>query len=169
MAGSRRPIRSETAPDSFTLSFVNVPPITDCFASLNLKTTLILKACGFIEAHGAQILDVDEGTLRLQVGYRWWERLLFCLRFTSPTVPATAVPRHGQGEGFRLKPIEVQLTMRHEISEKERRIGQTHLPAAEYSFVEVRIRPCSAFWTDAEFHEHARRLLWSLRFHFMAC
>jgi hypothetical protein len=148
---------------------VKIQPVTDCFASLNLKTTLILKACGFIEAHDAQILDVNEISLRLRVGHRWWERLLFCLRFSSLSLHATAFPPTGESDPLCLKPVEIQLRVRHDVSREERIIGKTHLPSADYSFVEVTIRPRSPRWTEAEFREQARRLLWSLRFHFMAC
>lgn len=126
-----------------------ISPVTDCFASLNLKATLILKACGFIEAHRARILDIGEGFIKVRIGARWWERWLFV-----PDDPW---------------PMEVVLTIRDDISQEERRIGRGHLPAADYGFVSVAVRPVSRRWSETEFHEEARRLLWSLRFHFMAC
>src|SRR5262245_11765691 len=57
-------------------SAMAVEPVADRIVVMNISSTLILKACGFIEAYDARILDVTENSLRVRIGNSWYERVL---------------------------------------------------------------------------------------------
>jgi hypothetical protein len=124
-----------------------VEPLTDRFVSLSIGNVLVLKACGFIEAHGARILDISEEQLRLRLGQFWWERLL-----------------RGQSQ----KAIEILLQIDNS-SPREPGSHRDELYHRRYCTMDVSIIPTDGGWTPDDFHWESRRLLWSLRSHFLAC
>ena len=132
----------------FTSSMA-VEPLTDRFVSLSVGSTLFLKTCGFVEAYDARILDVADGSLRLRIGNRWYERILL-----------------GTSEQ---KPIEITFKFRDVDDEAERDAARHQRPQARYSAIEVVIRPASLTWSHESFQDAARRLMFDLRSYFMAC
>lgn len=124
-------------------------PVNDHFVTLSVGNTLILKACGFIEAQRARILDVCEEHLLLRIGNDWLERLLLGSKGKKLIEVRLKLEQPGPGEPF--PP------------------GRDKLPRTRYCLVDVQIRPVSQSWTREQFQDEARRLLWILRSHFMAC
>ncbi|SFI17035.1 hypothetical protein [Planctomicrobium piriforme] len=131
----------------FGLSAVTaIAPVTDRFVSLSVGNTLILKACGFIEDHQARILDVDESSLKVRIGFPWHRRWL---------------------HGLHRKPIDVSLQIRR--GEMLPESASQKLSPDRYCMIDVVIQPVALGWQTADFHQEARRLVWSLRSYFMAC
>jgi hypothetical protein len=120
--------------------------LTDRFVSLSVGNILVLKACGFIEAHHARIVDISEQRLRLRLGQFWWERLL---------------------RGNSQKAIEIILEI--DNSNPGERAARDELYQRRYCTMDVSINPIDGGWTPEDFHWESRRLLWSLRSHFLAC
>lgn len=132
---------------SKTVTHAPIAPLRHQFLTINLGTTLILKASGFIAAHRATILDVEPGLLKLRVGRSWLERWF---------VPATERDA-----------LAVSLTFEDMSPDAARAAGHA-APAGNCCAVQVAIHPSSSGWTEETFHEASRRLLWSLRSHFIA-
>lgn len=113
----------------------------------NLGTLLVLKACGFVIEHRARIIEVTENQLRLRIGANRIQRLLF------------DCPRHS--------PVDVTLDIcdypQEDLPEDER----MRLPGVSCSQIDVTISP-SQSWDHAEFQQFSRRMLWSLRQHFVS-
>lgn len=118
------------------------PCAYDEFITASLGTTLMLKAAGFVLDQHARILNVDESELALRIGSSWWARFL---------PGATWQP-----------PIDVKLRF-HTPGELP-----LHAPRIPQSVVSVAIKPASKYVNDDEFERSSRRLLWQLRYHFMA-
>ena len=121
--------------------------LTDRFVTSDLGSTIVLKACGFIGAHHARILKVSQGTLKIRVGHTWIERLLYQVGHQ--------------------KPVDVTLNF-HEDDEATIYAERYTRPQVKQATVEVTIEPQSSL-SDEEFEQVSRKLLWSLRYHFMAC
>lgn len=120
-------------------------PLVSRFVSLNIGNTLILKACGFIEAQQARILDVTEDSLTLRIGAGWLERML------------REQPLH--------PPLELKLYIQDACAD----IDPGRRPHATSKVIDVTISPLSARWSAEWFQETSRRLLWQLHSHFLAC
>lgn len=123
-----------------------IEPLEDRFASLNLGTTLTLKLLGFIEAKHAEILDVEEGLLLLQIGDSGLSRWL---RSSHPL------------------PMRIRLTF-SELDGSTINPDVDWHPGSRYSQVDVAIHPLGRGWTQERFQEQSRRLLWDLRAHLVA-
>lgn len=126
--------------------------ITDCFLSVNLGSTLILKACGFIEDHDARIMDVGDNRLHLRIGAtRLDQRVLQFL-----------------GRSFEWSPMDIHITLQD--AEEEANANFATRPHARSTVVHVTLRPVSNRFGNLErFQREGRRLLWQLRSHFIAC
>lgn len=122
---------------------------TDHFYSLCLGNTLLLKTCGFIEDHGAEILDVDEQFLRIRTGSHWLTSLLRSFR-----IPQTMVIE------LRIHPPQSQGELPGPLPSRSRN---------SYCQIDVEIRPASPNWTREQFVQESRRMLFVLRSYFMAC
>lgn len=130
-----------------------IPPsgrfiLADRFVSMSVGGTLVLKACGFIEDQQARILNVTESSLRVRTGHEWYERLLSGRR--------------------RRKPMEVVLEIHPLMDQDDPARASSPFPD-RYCVIEARIVAGSRSWSQAEFAEESRRLLWRLRSCFMAC
>lgn len=125
-----------------------IPPVTDRIFTANIGCLLVKKACGFVEDHQARIVEVTENRLRLKIGYSWLERLLYRVR---PEPPVEVV-------------LCFQESSLQELSEEER-IRQ---PGIGCSQIDVTIQPRSSWGRPQDFEQSARRLLWSLREHFIS-
>lgn len=134
----RKPIRDRGCP---------MEPLHDRFASLNLGNTLILKLCGFIESRRAEILDVEEGFLRLRVNESIRQRRLPFGLFRSA--------------------LEVRLTF-SELDGTTLNPDVDWHPQSRYSQVSATISPLGIRWTADAFRQESRRLLWDLRAHLVA-
>lgn len=109
----------------------------------------MLKACGFIEDHQARILDVSETSLRLRTGGQWYETIL----------PG----------GQRKKGIEISLQIQRLNEDQRQSEAYSGRPASRYCVIEASLIPATGRWSQAEFTEESRRMLWALRSYFMAC
>jgi hypothetical protein len=125
--------------------FSSVPPIGDRFVSLNVGNTLILKVCGFIDDHQARILDVSETQLNVRIGAAWYRRVF------NPGLPRL---------------IDVNLKIERDAESRLAAVRQ--LSASSYCTLSVQLRPVGPGWNPMRFQQTARRLLWTLRAHFMA-
>jgi|GEM_PF-2237037 hypothetical protein len=125
--------------------FSSVPPVGDRFVSLNVGNTLILKACGFIDDFQARILDVSETRLNVRIGAVWYRRLF------NPRLP---------------RQIDVDLQIERDVESRLAPVRQ--FSASSYCTLSVQLRPVGPGWNQEQFHQAARRLLWTLRGHFMA-
>ena len=125
--------------------------VTDSFITSNLDSLIVLKACGFIESHQARILAVSDGFLKLRVGHGSLTRFFF-------ECPVS------------YKPIEITLKIHNEIKPEEIESGKyNNPPQVKHSAIDVAIKPDAIDWGYQEFQDAARKVLWSLRYHFMAC
>lgn len=123
-----------------------IQPVQDSFITSNVGTNLIMKACGFIEAQHARIAAVSEGYLKLDLGHNWLRRLLY--------------------DVGTLKPVAVELHFA-DVNDEDRSQSQ-HMPDVDCSWVKVSIAPGSPSWSEEQFAEASRQILWKLRYHFMA-
>ena len=123
--------------------------LKDHFVSLSVGSTLVLKACGFIEDYQARILDVSETSLRLRTGGEWYETIL--------------------SRGQRKKGMEISLQIRRLDESQRQSATYSGRPASRYCVIEASLFPATGRWSQAEFTEASRRMLWALRSHFMAC
>ncbi|WP_437205447.1 hypothetical protein [Planctomicrobium sp. SH664] len=114
-----------------------------------MESTLLLKACGFIEAHRARIIDVTEQQLHVRIGQNWLTRWLKGCH--------TALP------------LDVVLNFRSVRDCEEFDRNRYRRPVDSYLAIDVAIHPASPAWDDQRFQEHARQLVWVIRSHFMAC
>jgi len=121
--------------------FAMLSPVTDTFETTNLGSTLILKACGFVEEHRARIINVREGHLKLRIGHSWLERLF--IKSCEPVDVVLNITEHD-----------------HNAPDSDSRVPR--------SSVQVSIRPKSMNLTRDQFAELSRKILWSLRYHFIA-
>lgn len=122
--------------------------LADRFVSMSVGNTLVLKACGFIEDQQATILDVTESSLRIRTGHPWYARLLSGSRLKKPLEVALRIqPLPHQNDLSRFSPQN----------------------ADRYCVIEARIAGRRISWSQPEFAEESRRLLWRLRSYFMAC
>lgn len=126
----------------------SISSIRDRFFTTNYGSTIVLKACGFVEEHQARILSAEEGMIRFRLGFTWLEQLLF-------DCPDT-------------KPVEVHLRVLHLEDHGRVREFFHQLPAAQCALVDVEILPKSGSWTQSDFEQFSRQLLWSLRSHFVS-
>lgn len=119
-----------------------LPTVTDQFLVANVGTTVLLKACGFIEEQGAELVDVGEDFLRLRVG---------------PTSQMGFIPLGGHRGS-----IDVTIVFRavDDASQGANRFRVN---------VSVTLRPLSRTVGEEEFQDSARKLLWKLRGHFITC
>lgn len=122
---------------------------TDQFYSLCLGNTLILKTCGFIEDHQAEILDVDEQFLRIRTGSHWLKSLVRSFR-----IPQTLVIE------LRIHPPQNGRALPDSLPSRS---------PNSYCQIDVEIRPASPNWTREQFVQESRRMLFVLRSYFMAC
>ncbi|WP_437226640.1 hypothetical protein SH661x_004691 [Planctomicrobium sp. SH661] len=120
---------------------------TDRFVSLSVGSTLVLKACGFIEDHQAKILEVSETLLRVRTGSLWYEGLF----------------------AFGNKPLEICLSINPLNKEEEPNHQRFNRPSNSYCTIDVAIRSSSPRWSQEEFERESKRMLWTLRAYFMAC
>ena len=123
--------------------------VTDSFITSNLDSLIILKACGFIESHRARILAVSDGYLKLRVGHGSLARMFF-------ECPVN------------YKPLLITLKIHDEIKQEDIESGKYKPSRVKHSAVDVSIKPDAIDWTHQEFNDAARKVLWSLRYHFMA-
>ena len=126
----------------------STPTYSDRFVTTNYGATLILKACGFIQEQHAKIVDVEEDVLKLRLSApsRW---ALFRMLGSE-------------------RPIDIQLEMKElEKSECQGEVSE-RLPAAKCAQVEVKMEAGIGSWNSTDFEAYARRVMWSLRTHFMA-
>ncbi|MEW4489563.1 hypothetical protein AB1L42_15885 [Thalassoglobus sp. JC818] len=122
--------------------------IRDRFFTTNYGSTIILKACGFVEEHHARILSAEDGQIRVRIGFTMLEQFIF-------NCPRT-------------RPVDVMLRVRHLDDHEEAGEMKDVLPAAKCSQVDVEILPKSVGWSQPEFEQFSRKLLWSLRSHFVS-
>ena len=125
----------------------SIPVLKDEFLTSDLESSIALKACGFIGAERAQILDVTEKQLKLRIGQSWLAQLM------------SKVPER------KLIDVAIEFEPDSEPKSPEEEIRQ---PNVAHSRVTVTVAPKSPRWNDREFQEAAHRLLFSLRNHFMA-
>jgi len=121
-------------------------PAKDRFRSLSVGSTLILKACGFIEDHHARVLEASESLLRFRIGESWKDRLMKAITFRQCK-----------------KPMLISLAIGPEES-----IVQGSRSIHRFCVIDVAIHPGSLQWSSDEFHEESRRVLLNLRSYFMA-
>ncbi len=124
-------------------------PVTDSFVTSNLGTMIILKACGFVDTHHARIINVSEGYLKLRIGHGALTRLFYNCKASH-------------------KPLEVTVNIRETIDSEDLATGKYVPPQVKHAAVDVKISPDSLGWNNQEFQDVARKVLWSLRYHFMA-
>ncbi len=125
-----------------------IEPVTDRFFTANLGSLLFLKSCGFVEDHTAKILEVTEDTLKVRLGHTWLERLFY--------------------QCSNDRPVDVTLRIKGndlaELSEEEK----LRLPGIDCSRIDVTIVPRSRTWKESDFRQFSRKILWSLRHHFVS-
>lgn len=125
-----------------------ISEIRDRFCTTNVGGTLLLKVCSFLENHRAQILDVEVDRLRVRVGHSRLQRLFY----HCPNV----------------KPAEISLVIfRDQVDGLDEDV-RFRLPGRSCSQIDVTISPQSKSWRPEEFRQFARRLMWSMRAHFVA-
>ncbi len=122
--------------------------VEDRFYTTNLGDLLLLKALGFIEDHHARILDVAENHLKLRVGNTFLERFFY--------------------RCSKERPVEITLHIRQEVDQEDSIKESLRLPGIACSQVDVTIVPQSRAWKKSEFEQFSRRILWSLRQHFIS-
>ena len=125
----------------------SISPLTDRFSSLNLGNVLSLKLCGLIAEHQAEILDVEEGLLRLKVGYTRLQRWVY---------------QHAK----RL-PMELRLEFREQDNADDESDAVSR-SRNRYTLVDVALIPLGNDWTPERFQQESRRLLWNLRANLIA-
>lgn len=125
-----------------------IEPVTDRFFTANLGCLLILKSCGFVEDHTAKILEVTENRLKVRLGHTWLERLFFTCSKDRP-VDVT---------------LQVNLNDLTGLSEEEK----LRLPGVDCSRIDVTIVPASRTWKESDFQQFSRKILWSLRHHYVS-
>ncbi len=125
-----------------------IKPVTDRFFTANLGCLLFLKSCGFVEDHAAKILDVTENRLKVRVGHTWLERLFFRCSKDRPV------------------DVTLQINRSDEVALSEEE--KLRLPGIECSRIDVTIVPASRTWKESEFQQFSRKILWSLRHHYVS-
>ena len=111
---------------------------TETFVVSNVGTCLLLKLCGFVEEHRAEIRDVSENHLRLRLGRSWLGHLL--------------------GSGHPGEPLELEILFAPTHADGDPR------PQAR---VQIIVRDKRILSHPDRFEAAARRILWQLRGHLM--
>lgn len=111
---------------------------TETYLVSDIGTCLILKLCGFVEEHRAEIRDVSENHLRLRLGGSWFQRLW-----------------GGRSLGH---PLDVEILFVPVEAEQATR------PLAR---VQIVVQDVRCLWPSDRFEAAARRVLWQLRNHLM--
>ena len=109
---------------------------------------MILKACGFIEEQRARIVKVEPNLLQLRIGVPWPTRII--------------------GMQDKQRPVDVTLEIKDVDPATLSEDRFDRLPSAKCSLVEVNVKARLANWKDGEFEQLTRRLMWSLRGHFLS-
>lgn len=125
-----------------------IPAVQERIFTTNLGTLLLLKTCGFVEEYRGRIIEVTENRLRVRIGGSALQRLFS--RFPLE------------------KAVEVDLQIHHEVTTNLTEEDRSRLPGIACSQVDITIRPGTRSWTKADFQTYSRRMLWTLRKHFVA-
>lgn len=121
-------------------------PVRDSFVTHNVGGTLILKTCGLIESQRARLIQVEDHMLTLRIGRNWWQRLL----------------------AAKLQDQELDVVLQLHAPEAMSP-DATFVAGGDRCAVAVAVVPHSRGWQAEAFHDAARRLLWAIRAHYMAC
>ncbi len=114
------------------------------FVTCKVGGMLLLKMIGFIEDQRAEVLEVSDQHIVMQLGRPWFHRLW-----------------HG---GERRRPVQVRL----DFADPGDDLPTWKQATARRSVVSVEIRPMTLSFGTREFHRRAQGVLRNLRLHFVA-